>query len=177
MNHKDIFAAVLSLCPGAKFSLIEIDGLDVVHWADDSLVQPTEEEITAEHERLNSDAFLLSALKIEKLAEINWAAEKIALLLTAGYPEFEKQTWESQQREALAWADDDTVATPRIDALAGFRGIDRVLYLQKTLSKVQAFIQASNYLAGTRQKYADQVAAATTAEQVAAVKPLFSLGV
>ena len=118
---------------------------------------------------------LLSDAKFSKLAQINTEADKAAAQLTAGYPVFEMQTWPAQQAEVLAWAADDTVTTPRIDAMAAYRGIDRVAYLQKTLAKVQAFQRASDYLVGTRQKYSDQVTAARTVAEVTAIAPEFNL--
>lgn len=117
----------------------------------------------------------LAELKAAKLDDINNAASAAAARLTTGYPDFELQTWPDQQREAVAWVANNTSPTPVIDAMAGYRGIDRVLYLQKTAAKVDYFRKASSYLVGTRQKYADQVAAAKTPAAVAAISPAFTL--
>lgn len=111
------------------------------------------------------------------LTNINKKAQEVANLLTSGYPEFEKATWPDQQREALAWDADHSAPTPYLDQLAGFRGIDRVLYIQKTLAKVNAFRSAAAYLAGTRQKYEDHVKAASTLEQLQDIQPVFTLPV
>lgn len=117
----------------------------------------------------------LDALRAAKLAEINAASDKSASLLTDGYPDFETKTWPDQQREALAWNADNTTPTPRIDAMAAYRGIDRVLYLQKTVSKVLYFQKASDYLVGTRQKYVDQANAAKSQADLDKIVPAFKL--
>lgn len=119
----------------------------------------------------------VESLRIIKLAEINSEAQKVANALTSGYPEFEKATWPDQQREALAWGADNSTPTPYLDQLAGFRGIDRVTYIQKTLAKVNAFRSAAAYLAGTRQKYEDRVKAATLPQQVLDIQVVYSLPV
>lgn len=120
-------------------------------------------------------ALTIDQLKAAKTAEINDAASKCAAQLTAGYPDFELQTWEIQRAESLAWNANQTAPTPTIDAMANARGIDRLTYLQKTLAKVQYFQVASAYLVGTRQKYADQAAAAKTQASLDKVVPVFTL--
>lgn len=114
-------------------------------------------------------------LRGNKIAAINEAAEKCAAQLTAGYPDFETKTWPDQQAEAIAWDADSAVATPRIDAMARYRGIDRLEYLNRTLAKVLYFQKASDYLVGTRQKYVDQANAAKTADALDKVVPVFTL--
>lgn len=110
-----------------------------------------------------------------KLTEINQKGEAMAAILTAGYPEFEIKTWPQQETESMAWNADNTSPTPMIDIMATARGIPRELYLSKTVAKVTIFREKSSNLVGQRQKYSDQVAAATTPEQIAAINPVFSL--
>lgn len=117
----------------------------------------------------------LSQLKEAKLREINASSQEVASGLTAGYPEFERATWPDQQAEVLAWEKDPDAATPSIDQLALYRGIDRIDYLQKTLVKVSTFKTVGLYLAGTRQRYEDQVKAAKSAADLDAIKVDFSL--
>lgn len=116
-------------------------------------------------------------LRVAKLTEINNAASAVAAKLTEGYPDFEIQTWNDQQREALTWEANNATPTPTVDRMAGYRGIDRVLYLQKTVAKVHHFQQASAYLVGTRQRYVDQANAAKTPEALDEIKPVFTLPV
>lgn len=89
--------------------------------------------------------------------------------LTSDYPAAEIATWERQRAEVVAWAADSTATTPWIDIAATARGLDRDEYLARTLAKVNAFAMASAYLTGRRQGIDDQLRAATTAEELAAV--------
>lgn len=117
----------------------------------------------------------LEHLRVAKINEIKLEAEWTAAQLTEGYPDFEMKTWPAQEAEALAWDADNTVPTPRIDAMAGYRGMDRVEYLQRTLAKVLYFQKVSDYLVGTRQKYVDQAKAAESAEDLDAIVPVYEL--
>lgn len=111
----------------------------------------------------------LDQLKAAKIAEANSTAQILADQLTAGYPDFERATWRDQQVEALAWNADNTKPTPYIDALALQRGIDRVTYLQKTVTKVTSYQASAQKLVGQRQKYVDQINAVTTAAALDAI--------
>lgn len=84
--------------------------------------------------------------------------EKATQAITADYPQLEKDTWPTQDKESKGWvADPDNALTPWIDRAAETRGIDRVEYLRRTLAKAQQFKIVSAYLTGTRQKYEDQI--------------------
>jgi hypothetical protein len=117
----------------------------------------------------------LAEVRTQKLTQLNSEVQAVAAQLTAGYPDFEISTWPDQQAEVLAWKANATAATPCIDALSGFRGIPRELYLQKTLAKVEAFRKAGWYLAGTRQKYEDQIKAASDMAALNAITFTFTL--
>lgn len=99
----------------------------------------------------------------------NAAYESAIAVMTNEYPATEITTWERQRAEAVAWGDDPTTATPWVDIAASARGLDREEFLSRTLAKVNAFAVASAYLTGRRQGIDDQIRAATTAEQLAAV--------
>jgi hypothetical protein len=84
---------------------------------------------------------------------------------TSPYPQSEKNTWPTQDREIKAWvADPENASTPWIDAAAAVRGVSREDYLQRTLVKTQQFEQLSAYLTGLRQRYEDLIKAAETRE-------------
>jgi hypothetical protein len=119
--------------------------------------------------------------KVDKIRQINGEAQKFVDQMTAGYPDFEIQTWPDQKAEALAWHADNTAATPVIDRMAERRKIDRIDYLQRTYAKVIAF-QAVYDVVGDRQYYVDQVNAivvnettteAQAIDQVNAIVPVF----
>ncbi len=104
-----------------------------------------------------------------KLSEINSAFEQAASALTSGYPEAERMTWATQQKEALAWASDENAPTPYLDGLAAARGITPQEMRQKTLDQTQLFMQASQQLVGKRQRLRDQVQSATSPEELALI--------
>lgn len=117
----------------------------------------------------------LDQLKAAKLAQLVTQAQAQADALTAGYPQFEMDTWPDQKAEATAWNRDNTAATPCLDALAKYRGIDRVAYIQKTLAKVTAFQAAGLYLAGTKQRLEDAIKAAADQAALDAIAVDFTL--
>lgn len=111
----------------------------------------------------------LEDIRAEQLAAINAEARRRASALTAGYPDFERQTWPTQEREALAWQADPSAPTPYLDGIATARGIAPEDMRAKTLEAVLAFRAASQYLVGTRQALRDAIHAATTPAAVLAV--------
>lgn len=108
-------------------------------------------------------------LRTQQVIANNAQYDQSISALTLDYPAAEISTWERQRAEAVAWGADPAAATPWIDIAASARGLDRDEYLSRTLAKVTAFAGASAYLTGRRQGIDDQIRAATTAEQLAAV--------
>ena len=105
--------------------------------------EPTEQEIRA-----------------RRLLANNTQYEQATRAITADYPQLEKDTWPTQDKECKAWvADPDNALTPWIDRAATTRGIGRDEYLRRTLAKAWQFEVISSYLTGTRQKYEDQIKA------------------
>ena len=106
----------------------------------------------------------------------NQAYEAATISITANYPQMEKDTWPTQDREVKAWVlDPENAETPWIDTAAAIRGVDRTLYLQRTLAKTQQFEQVSAYLTGLRQKYEDQIKVAVTLADLEAVKCVYNI--
>jgi hypothetical protein len=112
----------------------------------------------------------LDELKAAKTIEVNAAFEVAASTLTAGYPDSEQKTWPMQQAEATAWKADSATPTPYLDAIAAVRGIDPTVMRQKVLDNVSLFVSTSQTAVGLRQKFVDEIAAATTPEQIAAIR-------
>ncbi|MDP2446579.1 hypothetical protein [Pseudomonas sp.] len=95
-----------------------------------------------------------------RLTRNNGSYDEATRAITADYPQLEKDTWPTQDKESKAWvADPENALTPWIDRAAATRGIDRVEYLLRTLTKAQQFETVSSYLTGMRQKYEDQIKA------------------
>lgn len=123
----------------------------------------------------SASAPTLVELKQLKLADVNGAFEEATAKLTVGYPPSEKDSWPNQTNEAMAWYADNNAPTPYLDALAGFRGIDPIDYRQRTVNKIMLYKEASAFLIGTRQKYADQIEAAEDDADLEAIVPVFTL--
>jgi hypothetical protein len=111
----------------------------------------------------------LHGLRAQMTASNNAQYDAAISSMTSDYPAAEISTWERQRAEVIAWDADKTAPTPWIDIAATARGLDRGEYLARTLAKVNAFAMASAYLTGRRQGIDDQIRAATTAEELAAV--------
>lgn len=105
-----------------------------------------------------------------KLSEINSAFNAAAAALTDGYPEAERTTWATQQKEALAWGADPAAPTPYLDGLAAARGILVEEMRQKTLDQTQLFMVASQQLVGTRQRLRDLAYDAKTQVELDGIK-------
>lgn len=94
----------------------------------------------------------------QRLAENNSAYTVATASITADYPQLEKDTWPTQDKESKAWvADPANAATPWIDRAAATRGLDREEYLRRTLAKAWQFEVISAHLTGTRQRYEDLI--------------------
>jgi phage pi2 protein 07 len=117
-------------------------------------------------------------LKYEKLLENNRLYEEAVNSHTASYPQAEKDTWPTQDREIKAWqADPENASTPWIDAAASIRGIEREDYLQRTLQKTQQFEQLSAYLTGLRQRYEDQIKSSKNSDELGEITIDYNLPV
>lgn len=117
----------------------------------------------------------LSQVKVDKLIEINFAYQQAIATLTPTYPDDERLTFDKQEQEARAWQADNSTSTPFVDALAVGRQMDKAELVDRIIAKADAFAIASGLLTGQRQRYEDLLDAASTAEDVAAIVPEYSL--
>ena len=113
--------------------------------------------------------------KASKISEINAAYNVSTSALVSTYPETEVLTFDKQEKEARSWDADNTVSTPFLDGLALARGIDKAELVRRVIAKSDAFQPAVATLTGQRQRYEDQLAMATTAEEVAAIVPVYNI--
>lgn len=123
----------------------------------------------------DTELISIELLKVNKLSEINSAYNAATTTLVSTYPSTEVLTFDKQEQEAQAWQSDSSVSTPLIDALALGRGIDKAELVQRIIAKAEAFAVATGYLTGQRQKYEDQLEAATTAEEIEAIVPEYTM--
>lgn len=117
----------------------------------------------------------LDELKSTKLSEINMTYESATSALVTTYPQTELLTFDKQEAEARSWDADNTAATPFLDGLALARGIDKAELVRRVIAKSEAFQTAVATLTGLRQRYEDQLSMATTAEEVAAIVPVYNI--
>lgn len=114
-------------------------------------------------------------MKSAKLSEINAAYNAATSALVSAYPKSELLTFDKQESEARAWQADNSAETPLVDMLAAGRQMDKAELVRRIIAKADAFALAAGYLTGRRQRYEDMLAAAQTAEAVAAIVPDYAL--
>jgi hypothetical protein len=109
----------------------------------------------------------------QALQQINHHYQQQAEQQIGQYPDFEIQTWQDQEREAItyqAWVNAGSTGnaplTPVLSAIVTARGIGLVDLVTRVIANATAWRQLAPALAGQRQALADQIMAATTAERV-----------
>lgn len=106
-----------------------------------------------------------------KLYEVNSGYDSAVSDYMKTYPEAELLTFDKQEKEAREWTEDNSTSTPFLDGLAKARGIDKANLVSRVIKKAEAFQTAISTLTGIRQKYEDEIDAATTAEEIEAIVP------
>jgi len=102
--------------------------------------------------------------------EINGAFDAAMNTLIGSYPEREISSWPQQEKEARAYLADPAAVTPLLDALSTARGVTKDALAQKIVAKADAFAAAAGALIGKRQALEDKINAATTIEELEAIK-------
>lgn len=97
----------------------------------------------------------LPLAKSEAKARILKQSQVAADKLIAKYPQFERELWDIQAREAREWQANSNAATPRINKMAAQRGRDRVEQLNSVVSHETDTIDALAVYAGERQRLED----------------------
>lgn len=128
----------------------------------------TDEEFFSEMQPLPSSVML----KANQLGINNSKFQTAMLEVVAGYPEKEISSWAKQEDEARAYQQNNSAATPLVDALAAARGIEKGILVSRIIAKADLFAQVSGTLIGKRQKLEDQLNALpndATAEEIEAI--------
>lgn len=122
-------------------------------------------------------AALLVKAKMQKLAEINSTAQNLVRQAAKldETPQFERDTWLEQAKEAKAWIEDPTAQTPTLDLIAQMRGVPIDTLRQKAYEKAMAYQTVAAIIVGQRQGYEDRLEQAETLEQIQAIKPVYQL--
>lgn len=112
----------------------------------------------------------------QALQQINYHYQQLAEQQIGQYPDFEIQTWQDQEREAItyqAWINNGSAGSaplaPVLSAIVTARGIELSDLVTRVIANATAWRQLVPTLAGQRQAAADQVMGAATVEQVDAV--------
>ena len=111
----------------------------------------------------------LNGAKQVKLAEINAACDAEIEAIKATYPDTEVMSWDKQEMEARALLANATATTQLIDSIASARGLGRVELANRIIAHADQFAVATGAYLGKRQKLKDEINAAPTVEQVAAI--------
>ncbi|PID61715.1 MAG: hypothetical protein CR974_04090 [Gammaproteobacteria bacterium] len=119
----------------------------------------------------------LADAKTEKLSILNLTAEQFVDNLTQAHntPEFERATWGVQREEALAWFADNNAHTPTLDSIAAIRGVPSEVLRQKAYEKAMAYQAVIVTVTGQRQRFEDDIEAATSMAELEAIDIAFNL--
>lgn len=135
------------------------------------VVEMTPEEVAereAAEAEYNSGA--LDRAKAAKQAEIITGADAFLNALAASYSQGEKLSWPKQEAEALSLVANAEAPAPLLRGIAQIRGIALATLRDKVLANVAEYEQATAYVLGTQQHFADLLAAATTVQEVQAIE-------
>jgi len=93
--------------------------------------------------------------KAEKEKEIRERYQAILYSIGEPYMAAERETWKTQEEEALDWSADPDSPCPMIRAMAAVRGIAMEVMVEKILSNAELFRQASGQVLGAQQRELD----------------------
>ena len=110
----------------------------------------------------------LAENKKSKLAEVIRLADAYvtSIAKTDEVAGFEYDSWNEQAREARAWKQDPTVATPILSTIAAKRGVPVDVLREKAYEKAVRFSLLSANVTGQRQKYGDMIERANTLDDL-----------
>lgn len=108
----------------------------------------------------------LATVKQQALDELVNIFEQRAEAISGKYPWFERDTWQDQEAEALAYQADSNAPSPLLTGIATQRGITVSELAQRVIANAAAWRAAAPALCGQRQAASDQIEAAETVEQV-----------
>ena len=117
----------------------------------------------------------LADRKLAKQAEIRDLADGFLHTLAVEYGAMEKLTWDQQATEADALTADPSAAAPLVRSIAAARGMSVFELATRIQANRAQWVVLSGHIVGQRLGYQDQLDAAATTEQVAAIVPVYTL--
>lgn len=92
-----------------------------------------------------------------KLRSINGACDAALDMLKRTYPPGEVESWDKQEREAVAYKADATAATPLLASLSEHRGVPLPELVDRVLAKAETYAKLSGSIIGQRQRLEDEL--------------------
>lgn len=132
---------------------------EVTEPAYDPLTQKLARDVAGNYSVVDMDIDHARRNKYEAVRE---RYEQEMQAVRGGYSDSEIASWDKQESEARAFVADNAAATPFIDGLAQARGIAKTELVTRIIAKADAATAATAYFTGTKQKLEDDLAAATT---------------
>lgn len=108
----------------------------------------------------------LEEVKATKCIEIRSSAARAMMELAAPYLPHERESWDTQFKEATEWLADNGASVPMIAAMASNRGITVAELVAKIMENANLYRDAIGALLGKQQRLLDEASAATTVEEV-----------
>ena len=72
--------------------------------------------------------------------------------LVVDYPQYERDSFNTQEAEARGWKDNNNYVTPLLDSMAQARGIEKNVLVNKVIEKADMFKVAVGTIIGEKQK-------------------------
>jgi hypothetical protein len=119
-----------------------------------------------------TDAEFLANAKSAKLSEATAEYNASISALVGGADKFEIASWTKQEAEARAYIANNSVATPLLSGMVAARGLGETVeqFAKIVIAKADIYQTAYATILGAYQAKQKAIAAATTVEQVEAIK-------
>lgn len=108
----------------------------------------------------------LKTSKEQAQTELVFIFEQRAEAIAGKYPWFERDTWQDQEAEALAYLADPNAPTPNLTGITQWRDITLAELAQRVIANAAAWRAVAPDLCGQRQAASDQIEDAGTPEEV-----------
>ncbi len=136
-------------------------------WDNDTQERPKQDD-TGEY--LQPAELPLNQAKENKLRTLRGVYEEKMQAIRSNYTKSQIDSWYKQEAEASAWVKDSSASTPFLDAMAAARGVEKAAVVQRIMYKSSAATTYTATQTGTLQSLEDAVEAATTNDELRAIK-------